>query len=313
MKPIEVRMPSKVAGIFTLTAVKTDEHGNETRRHLAGPFHNLITDQGLDFMGGSSDHLARFCVGTGSTAPANGDTELEAQIAYVASSNVGETAGATSTPPYYAWIIKVARFPEGSATGNLSEIGIGTTTNPVAVFSRSLILDGDGDPTTVTVLADEALDVTYELRNYFDPDDVEFGISFSGETYDCTMRPIRVSQNIHGSRLGNGVATGLYTPSGRTYRSPAVLGLVTATDPTGTLDQNSSDRDWSAYGSGTHYRDLSVEWGLGGAATSGISVVMIDAAYGGWQIHFDPPIPKDATKVLNLVFRYGPWSRYAIP
>ncbi len=44
-------------------------------------------------------------------------------------------------------------------------MGIGWNANPSgALFSRALIVDAEGDPTTIAKLADEQLDVEYEFR-----------------------------------------------------------------------------------------------------------------------------------------------------
>lgn len=309
-----IQVPTMVSGWFRMAAVRLDADGNVIATRELASFPNLVTDQGLNFMGGSANYLARFAVGTGASAPSPGDTNLGAQVAFQAVSSTGRSFGATTSAPYYAWSIDVARFPAGSATGNLSEIGIGTATNPVQLFSRALILDGSGSPTTVTVLPDEALDVSYELRNYFDTSDVPFGISISGITYSCVMRPVSVTASGRASAMGNGVAYSGFALTGSTYRNPASLASVTATAPNGVQDQSlTSSPVWAAYANNSRYRDVTLTWGLGGGATSGLGAIRVDGVFGGWQISFSPSIPKDATKILTLTFRFGPWSRYTIP
>src|SRR5690606_8917143 len=117
----------------------------------------------------------------------------------IASSNTvpSNTAGTTSAAPYYTWMRKTFRFAAGVATGNLSEVGISWLTTG-ALFSRALILDSGGLPTTITVLADEVVDVTYEFRIMAKTDDETGSVTFTGSiggTYDWTMRSVSVATN----------------------------------------------------------------------------------------------------------------------
>jgi len=127
-------------------------------------FDNLITDNGLNLIGETKDFLANFSVGSGSTAPANSDTALVSEVATTgstASATVGSVSRSIDAVQRECSIIREYEFGEGVAAGNLSEIGIGWyNTN---LFSRALILDGALSPTTITVLSNEFLTVTYEL------------------------------------------------------------------------------------------------------------------------------------------------------
>ena len=103
--------------------------------------------------------------GTGNSTPVVSQTILDNQTG-VSSSGI-ETYGSTTSSPYYGYKIFTFRFNQGIAAGNISEIGVGWSgTTPLQLFSRTLIKDINGDPTTITVLADETLDVIYELRLY---------------------------------------------------------------------------------------------------------------------------------------------------
>ena len=157
---ITMQHETQCAGWFKIEATRPDG----TRRVLADWFPNLILNGGLDRMGANPDYLSWCQVGSGSTAPVAAQTALVNRIAGT-STQQNNVSGAQASAPYYGWYRRTYRFAQGVAAGNLSEVGVGWATSG-SLFSRALILDGGGSPTTITVLSDEVLDVTYELRRY---------------------------------------------------------------------------------------------------------------------------------------------------
>lgn len=164
-----------VKGFFRLQVRRRDGR----IRVDTGFFPNLITDAGMDEIGdwnGNGRNRA-ILVGTGNTPPNIGDTTMEAFVA-VTDNDVGlQSQGFGQDPDlsdrYYKYARVTKRFAEGDAAGILAEVGAAgapasfySPNNP-AVFSRALIVDAGGNPTTITVLSDEILDVTYEIRNYY--------------------------------------------------------------------------------------------------------------------------------------------------
>ena len=100
-----------------------------------------------------------------------------------------------STSPYYISHIVEYHFAIGAAAGNLSELGVGWASSGTTLFSRALILDSGGTPTTITVLSDEYLYVTYEHRFYPSETDATGSIVFTGNiggTYTYTLRPAQI-------------------------------------------------------------------------------------------------------------------------
>lgn len=141
-KPI-LELHTEVEGWFKFEAISEDG----TRRVLADWFPNLITDQGLNQMGTLATWLNACQVGSGSTVPAVSDTQLVTRVA--GTTTIQSTVqGIQSTPPYYASRTRTYRFAAGVATGTLSEVGVGTTATVGNLYSRALILDGAGNPTT---------------------------------------------------------------------------------------------------------------------------------------------------------------------
>lgn len=151
----------QVGALFKLIVHK----GNPEQPSKETPlFHNLVLDAGLDRLSVGSA-IGRVCVGSGNSNPVISQTQLDAFIASTTTSQGSDTGGKQiTTEPYYLWSRRTYRFGEGVAAGNLSEIGLGwSNTN---LFNRALIRDANGNPTTITVLADEFLDVVVELRVY---------------------------------------------------------------------------------------------------------------------------------------------------
>jgi hypothetical protein len=296
---------TQVAGYFKIEAVKPDG----TRRVLADWFPNLILDQGLDRMGANSDYLNACQVGTGNTAPAVGQTGLVSYTAGTSTTN-STTTGAAADAPYYGWRRNVFRFAAGAAEGNLSEVGVGWSTSGSDLFSRALILDGLGDPTTITVLSDEFLDVTYELRQYAPTADVTGTVVDGSDSYDFTLRAARATVSTH---WGGGLGIASSHQIGQVpffIAYTGTLGAVTG-QPSGTTASISSSGQGvnAAYSASSYQRDFTVSAGLSDINLSGgVRSVLIPTTRGEYQCEFDPPIPKDGTKTLVLGFRVT-WAR----
>jgi hypothetical protein len=305
-----LELESKLAGAFKFTAVQLDSEGNpreETRRVLADWFPNLITDGGLDRMGTVADYAGWCQVGSGSTAPSVSDTGLAARIAGTNTLQASVT-GAQASAPYYVKNIKTFRFAIGVATGNLSEVGIGWTTTG-SLFSRALILDGAGSPTTITVLSTEALDVSYELRMYPPTVDTSGTIVLAGVTYDWIGRASLVTSYGGGAWLP-GIYHAGYAPYGMTLYSGAI-GAITSY-PAGSASAGSAGVA-SSYTAGSFYRDITFSFSLTqGNVSGGALAARFTAGWGTYQLGFTPAIPKDNTKTLSLVIRHS-WARKTLP
>lgn len=315
-----IPIKSECAGWYLIEAVKLDEEGKElSRRICADWFPNLITDQGLDRLG-ANNGWGQFCqVGSGNTPPANTDTSLQT---FVAASSVEQSASvsASGSSPYFCTANKTYRFNAGVATGNLSEVGIGWSSGASTLFSRALILDGGGVPTTITVLPDEVLDVTYAFRVYAPLVDIVSTITISGILYNYTLRATNVTTpwasslnppfgswgNILQSFFGNGqsaIFRGASAWSG-------AIGAITAT-PSGTND-TASTFSTAAYGTNNLYRDGTAVWDLNDGNVGGIRSVSYYFSWCAYQMEFSPVIAKDNTKTLTLTFRHT-WARKTLP
>lgn len=290
-----------LAGKVKLVAVNA-ETGEE--RLLADWFDNLITDGGLNRLG--VGETGTYClVGSGSTPPTNGDTALSTFI--TSTSNYDLTTGAASSSPYYGWERYKYRFAQGAAAGNISEIGIGWAATNANLFARTLVKDSGGNPTTVTILASEYLDVFHEVRIYAPANDLTSQVTIAGVVHDVIVRPSYVTAGDPGrwrpfrtQAVSIGAYINNYTYSGTIGAqtvgpsgSTGPLSVSNSTYVANSLKRTavlSANLDSSNFGGGIR----SLEFGTVGM--------------GSWQIQFTPTIAKDNTKTLSLTVEVS-WAR----
>lgn len=291
-----MNIDAKLKGFFKLVAIKPDG----TERLLADWFPNLILTSGLNLVG--TDYFLYAChVGTNNTTPVIGDTQLHAFLA--GTSQIGPNGAQYSQPsaPYYETNLSNFRFPAGTATGNISEVGVGVgvlSTDPL--FSRALIIDGAGSPTTITVLADEALDVYYELRLYPHLADVVGSVVINSITYTTTTRAANV---VAWEYLG--IPAGVRSTVSVIAADGALEDITTM--PSG--DTSMVNGDTAAYVNNSLYMDISGVFPLDYANfDSGISAISFSTALGRYKTGFSPSIPKDTTQNLTVNFRIS-WGR----
>lgn len=305
-----IELVEEVEGWFSLSAFKVDAAGNEipgTRREPVPTFRNLITNGGLNRMGTAQDWLNYCQVGSGSATPSPTDSALASRVASH-SGLMSVVNVAQPSAPYYLSCTRTFRFEAGVATGNLSEVGIGWDTTG-ALFSRALILDTAGTPTTITVLADEVLDVTYQFRCYMPTVDTSGSIELGGVTYSWIGRASQVTEA--------GVPYAWMAPKaaildyeGFNYLYNGAIGAIT-TEPAGDRVQGASVSN-SQYSTDSFAREGTITFGLAGGNISGGAKAMAYVhGIGRYQIGFTPAIPKDATKVLTLKVRTA-WARKAL-
>lgn len=245
--------------------------------------------------------------GTGNSTPVVSQTILDNQTG-VSSSGI-ETYGSTTSSPYYGYKIFTFRFNQGIAAGNISEIGVGWTgTTPLQLFSRTLIKDINGDPTTITVLADETLDVIYELRLYAPETDlIVSGLDFGESTHDLTIRSATISSAYWSAFIGNS----RFSWTDNSYGYNGSLGLITGL-PSGTsayLGNYNIAAAAYVQNSNRSLAQLTVALNNGNLS-GGISALTVFTYLGAYQIGFNPPVLKTNQKIFKLNLELS-WGRYA--
>lgn len=295
-----MRLHSKVAGYYKVERVINAGSALEYKIPLTGWFPNLILDTGLDRLAYTNNGLYYWCkVGSGSSTPEETDLDLDATLGST-STIQSYSYGNSAAPDYYKYATMVFRFAAGVGTGNISELGVGWGMASGELFSRALVLDALGNPTSITKIVDEVLDVTYQFRLYPDLTDFTGGFTLTGGkggSYTYTGRAANVNTtfvNYFGypyPLLGtttlymtayNGTLGALtYMPSGTTG-SP-VNNTITAYVP----------GSYAVYGSSTFSLDR-------GNLSGGISCITIGTTQCNWQMQFNTPILKTASDTLTL-------------
>jgi hypothetical protein len=290
----ELHIRPQLAGFYRIVATDAD---TGEQRVVADWFENLILDAGLNRLG--TGGIASHChVGSGSSTPAVSDTSLQSVVA--TQGRTGASDGVQNTEPYYGWGRYTFRFNAGVAAGNLSEVGIGWSASSGSLFSRALIKDVNGDPTTITVLSNEFLDVTYELRIYPPLTDATFQAVIGGVTHDCVLRACKVTDfwNWRAALGDNGIA----------FQPTAGTPVIVYSGAIGTITQYPSGSSGSAssyatnaYSNNSYTMTGYADFDLNSGNVAGGIVSMYFRTYAGtYQCSFDPPIAKDNTKTLRI-------------
>jgi|SRR5690554_3240774 len=288
-------------------------------------FDNLITDTGLDWWGqyitpNNSDAwqrfsgiCGRFVVGSGSSQPEFTDTALDAPVAF-ATGNATVVSETSSYSDGYCEIVVRWQFGQGVAEGNLSEIGIQRGSVSGGLWSRALILDGLGNPTTITVRDTDFLTCFYTLRVSIPQTDSVFNIlvDYGDEGQvptTVTMRPL----NANNSSAQGGWALFTRGTIGNSARLRAYTGglaLPTAISPLGTQLPLALTPPVTAvpYVGGSHEAEITYHLALGDLNSNNLATLATSALMGEWQVNFNPPLQKNNTQTMDLTFGYS-WAR----
>lgn len=300
---MKIETHNHIEAIVTVRTVGPDGRDRQRLR-----FRNLILDVGLDnLVQKSAVNCSTYCaVGTGNSTPVVSQTALDTELARTSRLVAASTSsGNSGSSPWYWYYIREWEFTPGEATGILAELGFSDNS---IFFSRALIKDGVGSPTTITVLSTEYLYVTYEIRHYpADESDQTGTHTISSVGYAYTLRPANIDNansfwELDSLWPGGGTALCFETDT---------LGVITD-GPAGTgVDASAVEN--STYSAGNFYLDTTFTWTptVANFAT-GIGSVLFGGVFQswcGWQVAYDTTkIPKDATKTLTVTYRQS-WGR----
>lgn len=291
-----------LSGRFTLTF--RDEKTGKTRSYS---FDNMVLDSGLNRYGSvttTSGHIGG-CI----LSSATGDpiaTQTTVSSAHAGSTTLVSTSAAgsnTTTLPYWTKRQWTYRFAAGVGTGDISQIamGWGVAANGTAtgIFSLARVKDANGNPITLTKLADEVLDVRYELQLIVPSTDVTGTVVLEGQTYNFTMRPAQSGNWDAYYPVRYTTGTGLFYNG--TIGSP--LNLPSGSSAAGATNTLSSSVAGTFYCNGTISADLA-QANLSG----GVRSILLQFEGHKWQIQFSnvvdgTAVTKNSTKIFSLNFR----------
>src|SRR5690554_2606082 len=318
---MNIMLPAvKLGGRFRLVTSKDAECKQVVED--TGFFDNLITNTGMNRIGevntnttvtGSAFNTlcGRFVVGSGQTPPAFTDTALQAPVAFASANPVVDSESSSYDRGWFEMTVR-HQFGLGEAAGNLSEIGIQHTSASGPLWSRALILDGQGDPTTITVLPDDFLTCYYTLRIMIPKVDAVFNIDVD---YDedgivptvVTGRPL--SANDSNTVQGWGLQTAITSTFADLHFYTGGLAAPTASNPLGsTIGSRTTSFSNIPYVTDNFERYITRTNGLSEHNSQNLRTARLSALMGEWQIEFDPPLQKDNTQTMQVTFGYS-WAR----
>jgi hypothetical protein len=292
------------------------------KRILADWFPNTVLDSGRNEIAkrGQWASDGSYCqVGTDSTPS---DVSQTALLGWVAGTNTQEahTFGAQGSAPYYGWDRYTYRFAAGDTAANLNEAGVGWAVDGATLLTRARIIDGAGDPTTVTPLADEILDVTYELRYYAPTADVDDTITLDGIDYDTKTRASQVNDETYwASHIGEQMTVSLGDPDPFDAYDGAIG--TTIQSPDGSNVDIDGTPFASAYSNNSYELDINANCGINGwLPPSDIRCIVCTTKAGRFQTQFTAtsggdiggPIPKTNLQTMSLTWRLA-WIEATIP
>ena len=308
MQPI-IELKSELEGIIKLEVIKEDGTLKEAEG-LNVSFKNLITDAGLNSLaeGNEISYASRYCkVGTSSNTPAVSDTALGAKTGSASSSGTKTSSVQYSTTPYYSQHQTVYTFAVGAVSGNLTEIGFFSADTGGIMWSRALIKDSGGNPTTLTLLATEQLKVTYIVRRYI-PTSLtgSFTLNTNGtySTINYTITPAFI--NFSGKWNDGFTCVGTNTTTIYAYETQTLGGITSP--PSGTPSSNNSCVI-SPYIVNSFQREYTY--------TIATSEFVFSTGVGSltfckslYQCSFTPKIPKTSSQTLSIGIVLS-WGRTA--
>lgn len=311
---------AQVHGQFQLFAARVDEQGVRHVRELTDKFDNLITDKGMDLLGHGLGYLTYCHVGVGATAPDFTDTQLASRLAYTATTYQSDSmAGSTeeemrTAPTVWGSRTRYFQFAQGAVVGNITEIGVSTwsAAGPeYPLFSRTLIKDSGGNPTSVTVLASEYLYVAYTLTVYLDGNDVSGTFVFDGNTYNYTSGLRNTSGYTGAATIASFIGSSMSTANTQAQRG----GIRIASAPlVGGRTSTTSMGFGGTSLSSTPYVPGSFVWEYKISAPPTIANgrwygVLYDVGWMNYRIEFPDNLTKTSDYTWTLAVRQS-WSRY---
>jgi hypothetical protein len=327
-----VHFKQRCSARFKLRAMK----GNIIMRESAW-CPNIIVNGAFDywFQNTTNIGIMGFVAGAGTSTPQPTDTALQS---FLGGGGLVEetwiTRNTTVSPRSFTLGVRI-RGGEGAVVGNVAEIALcrGTTgipNNSSPIFNRARVVDEMGNPTTITVLSDEFLEVIYEITLYAiegATGTLTINIDGTPTNFDYEIRPISMNSTqwwgINGIINSPG-GTGSYVtfnPSG--LLSATTSGQVSHVTDQTTFGDPSSSSAPAGYSSSNHFtsrvvapyvpgskerlQTIRLPLSNGNIAAPGIRSINLalnrEANSASWCVHqmlLDGPFLKPATHIFDL-------------
>lgn len=324
IKAEPVKLGSK--GYYSLSVYKAD--GTEVEEKRVDACNNVVTYGGAYsiFFGTAmfSNYYAN--IGTGASEITRSSTGLGNRFNATSSGSSASRAGnevdngdGTSTLTF----VRTMSFSLGSTTGTFSEVGISTSSNGSGFIAGQLIKDALGNPTTITVLSDEQLRVTYTLELTIPNGGLAVQPSIGtgtvttpegSSTYTIYTQPFfsvyTVGDSFATIRLSSARSvTSFNNSAGTTITSTSTGGISLSHDGTGTVTVTTGNNTLAP----SSFSSTDIAYiGAGGGSNSSAAVNNLNitskrypstsSSYQYLAAEFSPPLSKDATRSLRCQF-----------
>lgn len=292
---------SKVKGEYKIRIY----HPNGNLRLETDWFDNLITNNGLNLLMslGNRAEVFSYCVlGSGTTTPDVAQTTLT--NLQLSTTTVQDSSASWITSPYYLEYLRTYRFAAAASNYNLTEVGIGNSTT--SLFSRALLLDGSGNPITVTLTVGEIIDVIYKFRNYPPLTTLTYSqaITIGATEHTFTWKAAQVGVSgywdIYDTNTQN------FYQYLTAYSGSA--GIVTSI-PSGTAGTEVANTAPAAYVSGSYERSATFTLGLTNSNfAGGIQSFLYRIGFANhftYQCNVSPAIMKTSSQILTVEAKFS--------
>lgn len=300
---MNIQTGGKVSGVY---GIKVLRNAGTDKEHLEdfGESPNMLLDGFFERFASGGGALKTnewiMFVGSGTTPVEGTQTQLVSQVGSYDYMPVTSNDNVKVDEDYILSSTGVAEWAIGAIVGNISEVGV--KIGPVSgstVDSRALIVDSQGSLTTITVTAEDKLVISYTLK-YIIPIQPHISvINFAGVQTTCTLETINALSNYIWNfqpALANFGANLNYSGTQELVNNPglgATSSFKVSSISVTYSNPSTGVRRVSFFAStGSCNEPLGLKY----LATSGST----SSSYMALGIHFDPPIPKDATKTLTL-------------
>lgn len=284
---------------------------------------NLILNQGLDFFGGDNgpDMMAYCVIGSGSSQPVYTQNKLDAIVGSAVKVNYStKNDYNASTDGNLYKVNRVQKYTfNGLVNTNISEVGLASTYNSTSNYylcTRALIKDSQGNPTTITVLSGEILEIYYKLWAVFDTTDKTGIINLLDGVGGSTAYNYKTRlSDVGSSEYQAGFAVSLFghaSSSVYLFNSSGVdLSAITTRPSGGSFP--ASDRSVQQYEKGSYKKFYTFIFDIS-TANANNRILLILFSSMRWQIRFgsvayDSPIVKNNTQTLSIPIEIS-WGRY---
>ena len=291
-----------------------------TVRLDTGFFPNVITNLGLDAIGNNHNLFDYCAVGGGNSTPLNTNTKLDNFLAVgspISSESKYDYDPVRDTEFYKCSRTVGYRF-EGLDNKNISEVGLvgDYASGQHPAYTRTLIKNSAGEPTVITVLSGEILELQYRLWQVFDVKDKDQVVTAMIDgvevPFNVKIRLAGVGGNLGGSWSYAAVVGAHLTFQGNNYHrfGTGELGEITGQNSGLT---NVYGLSWEAYQPSTYKRKFYVNASIT-EAVHPIRSFLFFTGLGAYQVRFgtvdgDLPIDKTNQDILQLGFEMS-WGRY---